>query len=399
MRQQKSYSLRTTPKAKTSSMFYKNKKTTTTRSIETPLCARNMNNINNFKMEENNNNDNKGYIRKSMNYNDNTDNTFRIKERKMTQGRMSVNFDSNFDINNYYSKNYQRKSIDFDNCDYENKNKIISLKQEKMYLNNNNITLLQMLNENNQKNAELKKYIEEYTKKGLIAKAKYLRHLEKLKHKSKEINYDLSLFQKRNVNYQNIKEIKKENELLMKKIKIKNNDFQILYDFMMDIISYSQPYVKQCQDDLNELYSFKNTKIKEAQNSYENKIANEIVQMKNDYEKLKIKYNELLEKMKNEDEKDEPQKQKVKFVVKNISEKSIKEYEMKINKLKGDNDKLKNDYKLRIEELNKEKNDLNNNIMNKNKEFESLNKKYQNIIQSLYQKLDIKDDLKGEIID
>jgi hypothetical protein len=164
---------------------------------------------------------------------------------------------------------------------------------------------------------------------------------------------------------------------------------------MMDIISYSQPYIKQCTDVLNELYSFNNNKINEAQNSYENKMSGEIIEIKNEYEKLKIKYKELLEKMKNEDEKDEPIKQKVKFVVKNISDKSIKEYEIKIQKLKEDNNKLKNDYKLHMEKLKKEINDLNNKNKNKEKEFESLNKKYQTIVQSLSQKLEL--DLELEV--
>jgi hypothetical protein len=384
---QKCYSLRNKPKSKTNSMFYKNKKTTT--KIETPLCAKNTNNI---KIEEFNN---KYNIWNKKDLNDNKENTVRLKERKFTQGSIKKPFDSDFDINNFYSKNFHKNSTEIGKDDYDNSNKILSLKKEKMYLNNNNITLLQILNENNQKNKELKSYIEEYTKKGLISKAKYLRHIEKLKNKSKEINYDSSFFQKKNVNYQNINEIKKENELLIKKIKIKNNDFQNLYDFMMDIISYSQPYIKQCTDVLNELYSFNNNKINEAQNSYESKMSGEIIEIKNEYEKLKIKYKELLEKMKNEDEKDEPIKQKVKFVVKNISDKSIKEYEIKIQKLKEDNNKLKNDYKLHMEKLKKEINDLNNKNKNKEKEFESLNKKYQTIVQSLSQKLEL--DLELEV--
>ena len=384
---QKCRTLRNTPKAKTSSMFYKNKKTI--RKIETPLCSNNAkddNNIQDYKS--------KGTLWDIINSNDNLEDIIRIRERKMSyQVFNNIPLDSNFDINNYYSNNYNYYQ---DNTEAfspynDDKMKILSLNKEKMYLNNNNIKLLQLLNENNQKNAELKSYIEEYTKKGLLAKAKFLRHLEKLKHRSKEINFDLSLFEKKKVNYQNIEEIKKENEFLLKKIKIKNNDFQNLYDFMMEIISYSEPYIKQCQDDLNDLYSFQNNKLKE--NSFENSISGEIVHVKNDYEKLKIKYNELLEKMKNENEKEEHQKQKVKFVVKNISEKSIKEYETKINKLKEDNNKLINDYKPQVEELKNELYDLNMKIINKDKEFESLNDKYQNIIKSLNEKLNIKGDI------
>ena len=194
---------------------------------------------------------------------------------------------------------------------------------------------------------------------------------------------------KKNINNQNINEIKKENEYLIQKIKMKNNDFQNLYDFMMDIISYSEPYIKECQDNVIELNLFKNKKLKEQDISYDKHMSKEITKMKNDYEKLKIKYNELVEKLKNEDYKEEPQK-KVKFVMKNISDKTTKDYEDKIKKIKEENTKLKDDYKTQIEELKKELSDIELKGTNKDKEYELLNDKYQKLIVSLKEKLNIK---------
>ena len=206
------------------------------------------------------------------------------------------------------------------------------------------------------------------------------------------------IYQRRKtINSNNINDIKKENEYLIKKIKIKNNDFQNLYDFMMEIISYSEPYVKEWQNNVNELSLYKNNKLQEVENSYNKNISSEIIKMKNDFEKLKIKYNELLEKMKNEDEKEE-QKQKVKFVVKNISEKTKKEYEEKIKKLNEENNKLINDYKIQEEELKNELENLKNKKLNKDKEFESLNDKYQKIIQSLNDKINNNNNKKNEDI-
>ena len=51
------------------------------------------------------------------------------------------------------------------NFNNDNKIELINLTNEKINLNNNNIKLLQLLNENNQKNIELIDYIEEYRKK------------------------------------------------------------------------------------------------------------------------------------------------------------------------------------------------------------------------------------------
>ena len=174
---------------------------------------------------------------------------------------------------------------------------------------------------------------------------------------------------------------------MIKKIQIKDNDFQNLYDFMMEIISFSQPYIKEYQDNVNELSLFKNNKLKEVETSFDNNISKEIIAIKNDYENLKIKYNKLVEKMKNENDKEESQKQKVKFVVKDVAEKSIKEYENKIIKLKEENNKLIYNYKLQIEKLKNNLLSLQLKNENKEKEFILLNDKYEKIIQSLKDKL------------
>jgi hypothetical protein len=270
----------------------------------------------------------------------------------------------------------------------DNKLKILYLTKEKMQLNDSNIKLLQLLNENNRKNVELKGYIDEYRKKGLLSKAKFIGHLEKLKHRSKEISIESDKFQKKSINYQNVDEVKKENEYLIKKIEVKNNDFQNLYDFVMEIISNNEPYIKEVQNNVNELNSFKNNELK-ASNSFNKNISGEIIQMKNDYEKLKIKYNELLEKMKIED-KEESKKQKVKFISKDKSQKTKEEYESKIKKLKEDNQKLKNDYKQQLEEVKNELSDIKLKYNNKEKELKLLSEKYENIMNSLNEQLNEK---------
>ena len=318
------------------------------------------------------------------------------KERRTIVNTNNNLINSMFDINNYDSiNNYDTFNNDDDyfeedsiisNSYNDNKMKLLYLTKEKMELNNNNIKLLELLNENNKKNAELKGYLEEYKKKDLLAKAKFIGHLEKLKHRSKEINFNSDILHKKNINYENINEIKKENEYLIEKIKIKNNDFQNLYDFVMEIISNNEPYMKEFKNNVNELNSFKNNKLKDS-NSLNKKISVEIIGMKNDYENLKIKYNELLEKMKNEDVKEESQKQKVKFISKDISEKTKGEYESKINKLKEDNSKLTNDYKLQIENLKKELSELKLKNENKEKQLKILSEKYQKTIDSLNEKL------------
>lgn len=376
-------------KGKTCSMFYKNKKTI--KNYDTPLCSDNVRKNNNIIQVQ----QNQKYweLIKSRYDNDNNEEKI-ITPKKRTSTHLTTNktllnpyfFKSDININN---SNDQYNSIEI-NSNEDNKNKIINLTNEKINLNNNNIKLLQILNENNQKNIELKNYIEEHKKKGLIAKAKFLGLLEKLKHRSKEINFEEDNFQKKSINYQNINEIRKENEYLIEKIKIKNNDFQNLYDFIIEIISFSEPYIKECQDNVNELNLYKNKKIKEVGKSMNNNnISNEITNMKNDYENLKMKYNELVEKIKNEENKEESQKQKVKFVVKNISEQTINEYEAKIKKIMDENEQLKNDYKSQVENLKKQLEDLNMIFLNKNKEYILLNDKYQKIFDSLKEKIGI----------
>jgi hypothetical protein len=167
-----------------------------------------------------------------------------------------LTFIQNFDLDNnsFLIDDDDSKIINSYN---DNKLKIIYLTKEKMQLTDNNIKLLELLNENNKKNDELKGYIEEYRKKGLLSKAKFIGHLEKLKHRSKEISIDSDIFQKKNIDYQNVDEVKKENEYLIKKIEAKNNDFQNLYDFVMEIISNNEPYIKEFQNNVNELNSFK----------------------------------------------------------------------------------------------------------------------------------------------
>ena len=377
---QKHHSHKNSPKATTSSMFYKNKKTI--RKIETPLCSDNVkNNTNKVQVPLN-----KDYW-DIINFNINSEDINSPKERKSSSRMSYLSLNNNILINSYNDFNKNKSQYKSNNSPEEDKIEIINLTNEKINLSNNNIKLLQILNENNQKNLELKNYIEEYKKKGLLTKAKFLRHLEKLKHRSKEIKFDSEIINKKRINTNNINEIKKENEYLIKKIQIKDNDFQNLYDFMMEIISFSQPYIKEYQDNVNELSLFKNNKLKEVETSFDNNISKEIITIKNDYENLKIKYNKLVEKMKNENDKEESQKQKVKFVVKDVAEKSIKEYENKIIKLKEENNKLIYNYKLQIEKLKNNLLSLQLKNENKEKEFILLNDKYEKIIQSLKDKL------------
>ena len=382
------------PENKTCSMFYRNKKKSVN-NFKTPLCSDNVRKNNNIIYTQQNQN----YLdlikaRYNNNNNDNEENIITPKKRTSTIVTSKSSLISNFDnINHNTIINDNDKNIKDDN-----KIKVLTLTNEKINLNNNNIKLLEILNENNKKNIELKNYIEEHKKKGLLAKAKFLGLLDKLKHRSKEINFENDNFYKKNINYQNLDEIKKENEYLIQKIKNKNYDFQNLYDFIMEIISSSEPYLKECQDNVNELNLFKNEKIKEVGDSFNNKISNEINNMKKDYENLKMKYNELIEKMKNEDDKEEPLKQKVKFVVKNIAEQTINEYETKIKKLKDENNKLKNDYKNEVDNLKKQINDLKNKSINKDKEYNLLNDKYQKILDNLKEKLGIKDNNPNEDI-
>ena len=377
---QKHHSHKNSPKAKTSSMFYKNKKTI--RKIETPLCSDNVkNNTNKVQVPLN-----KDYW-DIINFNINSEDINSPKERKSSSRMSYLSLNNNILINSYNDFNKNKSQYKSNNSPEEDKIEIINLTNEKINLSNNNIKLLQILNENNQKNLELKNYIEEYKKKGLLTKAKFLRHLEKLKHRSKEIKFDSEIINKKRINTNNINEIKKENEYLIKKIQIKDNDFQNLYDFMMEIISFSQPYIKEYQDNVNELSLFKNNKLKEVETSFDNNISKEIITIKNDYENLKIKYNKLVEKMKNENDKEESQKQKVKFVIKDVAEKSIKEYENKIIKLKEENNKLIYNYKLQIEKLKNNLLSLQLKNENKEKEFILLNDKYEKIIQSLKDKL------------
>ena len=387
----KSFSRQTTPKAQTCSMYFKNKKTIKKTKAEVegetpfPLCSERVRySVNTFNTQAQKNQK----LWNTINVKD-IDNIIRPKQRKASALLNISLYNQNFGFNNLFNKDNNEFGQNDINLYDDDKINIINLTNEKINLNNNNITLLQMLNDINQKNAELKSYIEENKKKRLLTKAKFLGLLEKIKHRSKEINYNTEVMIKKNINNQNINEIKKENEYLMQKIKMKNNDFQNLYDFMMDIISYSEPYIKECQDNVIELNLFKNKKLKEQDISYDKHMSKEITKMKNDYEKLKIKYNELVEKLKNEDYKEEPQK-KVKFVMKNISDKTTKDYEDKIKKIKEENTKLKDDYKTQIEELKKELSDIELKGTNKDKEYELLNDKYQKLIASLKEKLNIK---------
>lgn len=387
----KSFSRQTTPKAQTCSMYFKNKKTIKKTKAEIegetpfPLCSERVRySVNTFNTQAQKNQK----LWNTINVKD-IDNIIRPKQRKASALLNVSLYNQNFGFNNLFNKDNNEFGQNDINLYDDDKINIINLTNEKINLNNNNITLLQMLNDINQKNAELKSYIEENKKKRLLTKAKFLGLLEKIKHRSKEINYNTEVMIKKNINNQNINEIKKENEYLIQKIKMKNNDFQNLYDFMMDIISYSEPYIKECQDNVIELNLFKNKKLKEQDISYDKHMSKEITKMKNDYEKLKIKYNELVEKLKNEDYKEEPQK-KVKFVMKNISDKTTKDYEDKIKKIKEENTKLKDDYKTQIEELKKELSDIELKGTNKDKEYELLNDKYQKLIVSLKEKLNIK---------
>lgn len=387
----KSFSRQTTPKAQTCSMYFKNKKTIKKTKAEVegetpfPLCSERVRySVNTFNTQAQKNQK----LWNTINVKD-IDNIIRPKQRKASALLNVSLYNQNFGFNNLFNKDNNEFGQNDINLYDDDKINIINLTNEKINLNNNNITLLQMLNDINQKNAELKSYIEENKKKRLLTKAKFLGLLEKIKHRSKEINYNTEVMIKKNINNQNINEIKKENEYLIQKIKMKNNDFQNLYDFMMDIISYSEPYIKECQDNVIELNLFKNKKLKEQDISYDKHMSKEITKMKNDYEKLKIKYNELVEKLKNEDYKEEPQK-KVKFVMKNISDKTTKDYEDKIKKIKEENTKLKDDYKTQIEELKKELSDIELKGTNKDKEYELLNDKYQKLIVSLKEKLNIK---------
>ena len=387
----KSFSRQTTPKAQTCSMYFKNKKTIKKTKAEIegetpfPLCSERVRySVNTFNTQAQKNQK----LWNTINVKD-IDNIIRPKQRKASALLNVSLYNQNFGFNNLFNKDNNEFGQNDINLYDDDKINIINLTNEKINLNNNNITLLQMLNDINQKNAELKSYIEENKKKRLLTKAKFLGLLEKIKHRSKEINYNTEVMIKKNINNQNINEIKKENEYLIQKIKMKNNDFQNLYDFMMDIISYSEPYIKECQDNVIELNLFKNKKLKEQDISYDKHMSKEITKMKNDYEKLKIKYNELVEKLKNEDYKEEPQK-KVKFVMKNISDKTTKDYEDKIKKIKEENTKIKDDYKIQIEELKKELSDIELKGTNKDKEYELLNDKYQKLIVSLKEKLNIK---------
>ena len=387
----KSFSRQTTPKAQTCSMYFKNKKTIKKTKAEIegetpfPLCSERVRySVNTFNTQAQKNQK----LWNTINVKD-IDNIIRPKQRKASALLNVSLYNQNFGFNNLFNKDNNEFGQNDINLYDDDKINIINLTNEKINLNNNNITLLQMLNDINQKNAELKSYIEENKKKILLTKAKFLGLLEKIKHRSKEINYNTEVMIKKNINNQNINEIKKENEYLIQKIKMKNNDFQNLYDFMMDIISYSEPYIKECQDNVIELNLFKNKKLKEQDISYDKHMSKEITKMKNDYEKLKIKYNELVEKLKNEDYNEEPQK-KVKFVMKNISDKTTKDYEDKIKKIKEENTKLKDDYKTQIEELKKELSDIELTGTNKDKEYELLNDKYQKLIVSLKEKLNIK---------
>ena len=370
------------PKPRTSSMFYKNKKTDI--KSRNSLFSSCINDIN--SQRKGNKKDNIDLI-DIIDQSENIENFIRPKGRNTCANIENyLTFTQNFDLDN------NSFLIDDDstiiNSYNDNKLKILYLTKEKMQLTDNNIKLLELLNENNKKNDELKGYVEEYRKKGLLSKAKFIGHLEKLKHRSKEINIDSDIFQKKNINYQNVDEVKKENEYLIKKIEAKNNDFQNLYDFVMEIISNNEPYIKEFQNNVNELNSFKKYDLK-ALNSFNKNISGEIVQMKNDYEKLKIKYHELFEKMKIED-KEESKKQKIKYISKDKSEKTKEEYESKIKKLKEDNQKLKNDYKQQIEEVKNELSDIKLQNSNKEKELDLLSEKYENIINSLNEKLNEK---------
>ena len=383
----KFHTLSMTKKSKTSSMFYKNKKTNV--KSRNSLLSSNINNDNNSQQQENKK-DNMDIL-DIIDQSEDLDPFIRPKARNTCANLENyLTFTQTFDLDNnsFLIDDKFNDDSKIINSYNDNKLKILYLTREKMQLNDNNIKLLQLLNENNRKNVELKGYIDEYRKKGLLSKAKFIGHLEKLKHRSKEISIDSDIFQKKNINYQNVDEVKKENEYLIKKIEVKNNDFQNLYDFVMEIISNNEPYIKEFQNNVNELNSFKKNELKSS-NSYNKNISKEIIHMKNDYEKLKIKYNELLEKMKIED-KEESKKQKVKFISKDKSQKTKEEYESKIKKLKEDNQKLKNDYKQQLEEVKNELSDIKLKNSNKEKELELLSEKYQNIINSLNEKLNEK---------
>ena len=393
----KRHTLSMTQKSKTSSMFYKNKKTNLNN--RNSLFSSTINNTITPQHKENKK-ENLDII-DIIDQSDDMEHYIRPRARNTCANIENyLTFTQNFDLDNnsFLIDDKFNDDSKIINSYNDNKLKILYLTKEKMQLTDNNIKLLQLLNENNKKNVELKGYIEEYRKKGLLSKAKFIGHLEKLKHRSKEINFDSELFQKKNINYQNVDEVKKENEYLIKKIEVKNNDFQNLYDFVMEIISNNEPYIKEFQNNVNELNSFKKNELK-ASNSFNKNISGEIIQMKNDYEKLKIKYNELLEKMKIE-EKEESKKQKVKFISKDKSEKTKEEYESKIKKLKEDNQKLKNDYKKQIEEVKTELSDIKLKNTNKEKELELLSEKYENIINSLNEKIkEKKSTLKDENLD
>jgi len=384
----KSHTLSVTPKSRTSSMYYKNKKTNM-KNRNSLFSTNNINNDNNSQQHENKN-DNIDLM-DIIDQSEDLDNFIRPKARNTCANIENyLTFTQTFDLDNNSFLIDEKFNDDSKilNSYNDNKLKILYLTKEKMQLNDNNIKLLQLLNENNKKNVELKGYIEEYRKKGLLSKAKFIGHLEKLKHRSKEISIDSDIFQKKNTNYQNVEEVKKENEYLIKKIEVKNNDFQNLYDFIMEIISNNEPYIKEVQNNVNELNSFKKNELK-ASNSYNKNISGEIILMKNDYEKLKIKYNELLEKMKIED-KEESKRQKVKFISKDKSRETKEEYELKIKKLKEDNLKLKNDYKQQLEEVRNELSDIKLKNSNKEKELDLLSDKYEKIINSLNEKLNEK---------
>ena len=380
----KSHTISVTPKKRTSSMFFKNKKTN--------LNSRNS--LFSSHINYDTNTQQKGNKRGNLDLIDIIDQSEDIENFIRPKGRNTcfnydnyLTFTQNFDFDNNSFLIDDRLNDDSKiiNSYNDNKLKIIYLTKEKMQLTDNNIKLLELLNENNKKNDELKGYIEEYRKKGLLSKAKFIGHLEKLKHRSKEISIDSDIFQKKNIDYQNADEVKKENEYLIKKIEAKNNDFQNLYDFVMEIISNNEPYIKEFQNNVNELNSFKKYDLK-ASNSFNKNISGEIIQMKNDYEKLKIKYHELFEKMKMED-KEESKKQKIKYISKDKSEKTKEEYELKIKTLKEDNQKLKNDYMQQVEEVKNELSDIKLQHSNKEKELDLLSQKYENIINSLNEKL------------
>ena len=155
---QKHHSHKNSPKAKTSSMFYKNKKTI--RKIETPLCSDNVkNNTNKVQVPLN-----KDYW-DIINFNINSEDINSPKERKSSSRMSYLSLNNNILINSYNDFNKNKSQYKSNNSPEEDKIEIINLTNEKINLSNNNIKLLQILNENNQKNLELKNYIEEYKKK------------------------------------------------------------------------------------------------------------------------------------------------------------------------------------------------------------------------------------------